>query len=79
MAVGKKEAAAKVRTATGDPQHTPEHMGRVLAAALNAYGARVSELEALALVQGYLNAAPHPPKAISVKEKLVAGVVAALR
>lgn len=62
-----------------DLQHKPEHMAKVVAAALSAHGVKTSQAEALALVSTYLAAAPYPPEPVSVAEKLVAGVVRALR
>lgn len=63
--------------------HTPAQMAKAFKASVNsllsATDTKLTDGEALAAVTAYLEASPAPPEPSTVSEKLLAGVVKALR
>ena len=74
-------SAAKARREGA--QHTPEQVARAFKAAANtlktATDTKLTDSEALAIVTGYIEASPSPPLPVTFEEKLLAGIVKALR
>lgn len=62
-----------------DMNHTPKQMAEVVRGAADAIGVKLTVAQAASLVTAYLEASPMPPVPLSVLDKLVAGIIKALR